>query len=176
MKKMIDINRRSLCLLIMIMVSLLVIPACGYRLRGTEGFYSSTILGDGTKTIMVSEVDQTSMFPWLPYMVRSSIVELIEQRGIAKVVATTPSDFVIMAKVTNYSNSNENNASGASYLYTIDLSMELVIRNGTSNAIIWRSGTVAYSKSFQSESEDTAVRDVANECVRRAFDKLGQDF
>jgi len=169
---------RSLLFRIFIVVPFIciLISGCGYTLRGqTDAIPNNAILGDGTKTVKIKSVEQVTMFSWLPYVVRSALRDGINERGIAR-WSNGNTDYNINVNITNYSNTNDNNTSGASYLYTVSLSLELVVLDGHTNKQVGTSSTVSYTNSYQHESEETAVREIARECVRRALDNLQQRF
>ena len=166
---------RSLLLCLTLLFCLLT-AACGYTIRGQQdAIPADSILGDGTKTLKIQSVDQTTLYSWLPYMVRSALRDGITERGLARWTDDTP-DYTISANLTSCFISNENNASGASQLFTVSIVMQFIVRDGRSNVELWNSGAIAYSDSFQFESENEAVRQVVNECVRMGLDKLQQRF
>ena len=50
----------------------LMLTGCGYVWRGQEGSLSeNSVLGNGSKTLKIKSVEQTSLYPWLTYQVRS---------------------------------------------------------------------------------------------------------
>ena len=52
----------------------LLLAGCGYTWRGQEGSLSEdSVLGKGDKTLRIRDIDQTTLYPWLPYMIRSQI-------------------------------------------------------------------------------------------------------
>jgi len=149
---------------------------CGYTLRGQQdAIPADSVLGDGSKTLRIQSVEQTTLYAWLPYMVRSELRDGITQRGLARWVEG-PSDYTISAKLTSCTITNENNASGAPQLYTVSIAMVFTIYDGHTNTPIWTSNPVGYSNSFQYESESEAVRQVVEECVRIGLDRLQQRF
>ena len=63
----------------------LMLTGCGYVWRGQEGSLSeNSVLGNGSKTLKIKSVEQTSLYPWLTYQVRSLVRDDIHARNLAK--------------------------------------------------------------------------------------------
>ena len=63
----------------------LMLTGCGYVWRGQEGSLSeNSVLGNGSKTLKIKSVEQTSLYPWLTYQVRSLVRDDINARNLAK--------------------------------------------------------------------------------------------
>ncbi len=150
---------------------------CGYTWRGQKGNISeNSVLGDGTKTIKIKEVDQVTMYTWLPYMVRSLLRDDITERGLAQWVDEGPSDYTITVRVNSFQVRSYGEYEQSHDLFTGDLKIQLIIYDGATNKEVWQSGTVSYSDRFENINEEAAIREILVMAIRRGVDKLQQKF
>ncbi len=151
---------------------------CGYTWRGQENSTTThSVLGDGSKTLRIRSVEQTTLYAWIPYIIRSQLRDEIAVRGLAKWVDTAPSDFTISVKILGCSMRSDNDiTSGMPRLVTTTISMVFSICNGHTNQEIWSSGTIEYADSFTVEDERTVIQSIVRECISRGVDRIQQQF
>ncbi len=165
-------------LLPFVLMLLLASAGCGYTWRGQEGNISpNSVLGDGSKTLRIRSVEQTTLYAWIPYIIRSQVRDEISSRGLAKWVDSDSSDFTLGINVLTCSiRSNSDTSSGIAQLSTATIHMVFSVYDGHTNKEVWKSGLIAYSDNFEYEKEETVVKEVVRECVRRGMDRLQQRF
>lgn len=155
----------------------LALGGCGYVLRGQEGSRSEdSVLGNGTKTLKIKEIDQTTLYSWLPYMVRSQLRDDINQRGLAKWVDEGPADFTITVRITSFRIRSYGQYQDRNQLFTGTLALELLLYDGRTNTEVWKSGPMYYSDNFENANEEQAIGEILEMSIRRAVDRLQQKF
>ena len=155
-----------------------LLAGCGYTWRGQKGNLSTdSVLGDGSKTLRMGAVEQVTLYPWVPYVIRSQLRDEINARGLARWVDGKSADYTLGVKLTGSTiRSYSDTASGMAQLSQVSISLIFTVYDGRTNKQVWTSGPVTYADTFEFENDETAVRETLAECVRRALDRLQQRF
>lgn len=155
----------------------LLLAGCGYVWRGQEGSLSeNSVLGNGSKTLRMKSVEQTTLYPWLTYQIRSLVRDDINARSLAKWVDDGPADYTLTVRVPSFQVRNYGQYRSASELYTATITMEFIVYDGKTNTEVWRSGSIYYSENYENSNEETAIRSILELAVRRCMDALQQRF
>ncbi|MGJ3523928.1 LPS assembly lipoprotein LptE [Nitratidesulfovibrio sp. D1] len=170
------IARRVPCALAsLVAVALLVsLTSCaGYNLTSEE----TGIFGDGSKTLKVKAVDNPTMYPWLPYMLRSALRDEIGARQLAVWKDDGRADYEIKLRVRHFRlRGDVRDSDDKTQLYTASMSAEATVYDGATNAVVWESRIVGYSDSYDTYNERDAAAKVGAELVRRLVDRMRQRF
>ena len=136
-----------------------------------------SILGDGTKTLKIKEVDNPTMYPWLPFHLRSQLRDEIGARKLAVWVDEGRADYELRVKVKSFSlRSWARSSTDTSLIYTATLNAELIVYNGATNTQAWTSGPQTYSDQYETLEEATAVRETTRLLTRKLVDKMRHNF
>ncbi len=155
----------------------LILTGCGYVWRGQEGSHSeSSVLGNGSKTLKFKSVEQSTLYPWLTYQIRSQIRDDINARNLAKWVDDGPADFTLTVRVPSFQVRSYGQYQSATALYTTTINMEFIVYDGKTNTEVWRSGNISYSENYENSNEETAIKNILEMTVRRCVDALQQRF
>lgn len=160
-----------------LMLLLFGLSACGYTWRGQEGSLSAeSVLGAGNKTLQISTVEQTTLYPWLPYMIRSEIHDEINARNLAIWKDNGQTDYTLSIRVPSFRLRKYGEYRNLTLLLTATIQMELILRDCRTNTEVWRSGVIAYSEQYENVQEEDAVKETTHEVIRRCMDVLQQRF
>ena len=157
----------------------LAVGGCGYQ---SDGFSSAnsrahSVLGSGSSTIKIDKVEQVTLYPWVQYHLRSVVRDEVTLRRLAKWVDSGKADYLLTVNMSGFKvRSSISNRADMTLLSDTTVSLELVVRSGKSGAVVWRSGVVRYTDKFETVDEPSAIRDGLNEAVRRALDRMQQQF
>lgn len=147
--------------------------ACGYQLASS----GSSVLGDGTATLKIKEVDNPTLYPWLPHAIRSRLRDEIGARYLARWVDSGSADYEIQINIVRYSAREWIRSEvDTSQLYDTDLTIEAILYEGSTNKEVWRSGHISYSERFDQVDEKQASGDLITQVVRLLADQLRQTF
>lgn len=150
---------------------------CGYTWRGEKGSLSEdSVLGNGSKTLRMNAVDQTTLYQWLPYQVRSQVRDDITARGLAKWVDSGPADYTLTVRVNSFQIRSHGQFEARNQLFTATINMELIVYNGATNTVAWQSGPIFYSDNFETSDEESAIKEVISMTIRRSIDLMQQRF
>ena len=134
----------------------LMLTGCGYVWRGQEGSLSeNSVLGNGSKTLKIKSVEQTSLYPWLTYQVRSLVRVDINARNLAKWVDDGQADYTLTVRIPSFKVRSYGQYRSASQLYTATISIEFIVYDGKmhpvdSNEISFMlAGRNAFSTAFK---------------------------
>ena len=112
----------------------LMLTGCGYVWRGQEGSLSeNSVLGNGSKTLKIKSVEQTSLYPWLTYQVRSLVRDDINARNLAKWVDDGQADYTLTVRIPSFKVRSYGQYRSASQLYTATISIEFIVYDGKTN-------------------------------------------
>jgi len=157
----------------------LLAGGCGYEL---DGFGSSSsrahsVLGDGSRTIKFDKVEQVTLFPWVQYYMRDIVREEVNLRRLARWKDEGKSDYLLTVNMTGFKvRSSISNRYDNTLLSTATVAIEIIVRNGRTGAVEWKSGPVYYSDNYEVVDEDSAVREGLKEAVRLGLDRMQQQF
>ena len=99
------------------------------------------MLGNGSKTLKIKSVEQTSLYPWLTYQVRSLVRDDINARNLAKWVDDGQADYTLTVRIPSFKVRSYGQYRSASQLYTATISIEFIVYDGKTNTEVWRSTT-----------------------------------
>ena len=155
----------------------LMLAGCGYVWRGQEGSLSeNSVLGNGSKTLRIKSVEQSTLYPWLTYQIRSLVRDDINARSLAKWVDDGPADYTLTVRVPSFQIRSYGQYASASQLYPATIRMEFIVYDGKTNTQVWRSGNIYYSENYENSDEESAIRSILELAVRRCMDALQQRF
>jgi len=157
----------------------LLAGGCGYQM---DGFSSSSsrahsVLGTGNSTLKIEKVEQVTMYPWVQYYLRGAVRDEVNLRRLARWVDSGNADYLLTVNMPGFQvRSSMSNRVDETLLSDTTVRLELIVRSGKTGAVVWRSGVVSYSDKFEVVDEGNAIRDGLQEVLRRAFDRMQQNF
>lgn len=155
----------------------LSLAGCGYVWRGQEGSLSEhSVLGAGNKTLKIKSVEQTTLYPWLSYRIRSLVRDDINARSLAVWVDDGPADYTLTIRVPSFQVRSYGVYRSRTLLFTATIKMEFIVYDGKTNTEVWRSGVIEYSENYETANEENAMKDIITMVVRRCMDSLQQRF
>lgn len=169
---------KTLATVLSLLMLCCALTACGgYTWRGQEGSHSQdSVLGNGTKTLRIKSVDQTTLYSWLPYAIRSQLRDDITERGLARWVDSGSADYTITVKVHTFQIIGMGQSGNVNQLFTATINMEFIVYNGATNTVSWQSGPVFQSENFETNNEEEAIRELVTLGIRRGLDRMQQRF
>jgi len=155
---------------------LVFLVGCGYTWRGEQGSIATqSIIENNTKTLKIQAIEQPTLYPWLSYFVRSVLRDEITQRNIATWVDSGSADYEMLVTIKDFQIRSYGSYAYSSLL-TARTNMELTLYDGKTNAIIWQSGPITYSETYEDVNEDVALKELVIIIVQRSIDRLQQQF
>ncbi len=152
---------------------------CGYQMDGFSSSSSraSSVLGDGNSTIKIEHVEQVTPYSWVQYYLRGIVRDEVNLRRLARWVDDGPADYSLTVNMPRfYVRSSVSNRNDNTLLATTNVSLELIVRSGRTGAVVWRSGRVSYQDKFETVDESSAIQDGLKEALKRALDRMQQQF
>ncbi len=155
---------------------LLSLTACGYQVHNLQGSPQQSILGNGSATVSIGTIEQSSLYPWVPYFITTTLRDEISLRQIAKWESFERSDYLINVNLSamrirafDDSYINESEISSASVV------ISLSIHESKTGRSVW-STQVNYTENYENPREDAAIREVIEEALKIAMDNLQATF
>ncbi len=156
---------------------MLLFSACGYQWQGSDSPSTASVLGNGFSTVKITNVEQSSLYPWIPYYLRSLMRDEITLRHLAEWQDNGEADYTMEIRMPSFSvGSYVSNTQDITLLNAATVSLEVILHEGGSNAVVWQSGLVVYSDYFENQREHTAIRELLREVVRRTVDRMQLKF
>ena len=141
------------------------------------GAKQPSILGDGSKTLKVKEIDYPTLQPWLPFVLRSSLRDKINERYLAQWVDSGPADYEISLKVTSFTTHEwARDIDNNTLLYDTNLTVDAIVYSGSTNKEVWRSGPVRYADIVESPDEKKSANEMISRIMDRIADKMRNTF
>lgn len=155
----------------------LILSGCSYQWQGFHTPATNSVLGDGSKTMSMGTVEQASLYAWLPYYVRSVLRDEINVRKLAQWRDDGESDYRMEVKVPLFRiSSYSHDADDVTLLSAAQVQVELLVYHDKNDTLAWRSGIVNHTEYYENPREDQAVREVLEQALRRAVDRMQQAF
>ncbi len=157
----------------------LLFTGCGYHLDGfgSYGGSSHNVLGDGTGTLKVAAVEHNLLYPWISYYVRGLLRDEVNLRRLGRWVDTGDADYLITVSVPGFrARSSVSNRDSSTMLNVTTVQLELIVRNGKTGSVAWRSGVISYQDWHETIDQDEVLRNGLAETMRRALDRMQQKF
>ena len=155
----------------------LPLAGCGYQWQGSENASASSVLGVGVSTVKIVGVEQSSLYPWVPYYLRSLMRDEITLRRLAKWQDDGEADYTLEMRMPSFSvSSYVSNTEDITLINAATVYLEVIVYEGGSGAVAWRSGLVGYSDHFENQREHVAIRELLREVVRRTVDRMQLRF
>jgi hypothetical protein len=143
----------------------------GYRLAAD----APSVFGQGEKTLKVKGVDYPTLHPELPYRIRSILRDEITARHLAAWVDSGPADFEIQINVISYTSRQwMRDRLDRTVLYSTTMTLQAIVYEGSTNNVVWRSGSVSYSDSI--EQAQTDVDPIIVQTIRELVDHMRNKF
>ncbi len=157
-----------------------VLAGCGYRL-GTDMpsvlQQNGTAPGGALPTLKVKDVDNPTMDPSLVYAIRSRLRDEVGARQLARWVDSGKADYEIGIKVQSYTYRTwMRDKDDVSLLYSANMTLEGIVYRGDTNAVIWRSGNIVYSQTYESTQDKAATEDLVLNLIRQLVDRMRNNF
>ena len=152
---------------------------CGYQMDGFSSSSSraSSVLGDGSSTMKIEQVEQVTMYPWVQYYLRGLVRDEVNLRRLARWVDDGSADYCLTINMPSFLvRSSVSNRVDNTLLSTATVALELIVRSGRTGAVVWRSGIITYYDKFETVDESEAVREGLKEALNRALDLMQQKF
>ncbi len=155
---------------------LLNLQACGYTLMGTKADSTYSVLGKGDKTIAITKIEQSSLLPWVSYELRNRLHSEMQLRQFAKITSADTADYSLEANLTSFEISSYiSNSSDETLLSSVIGTLSIFVYDKNQD-LVWSSGSVSYSETFERVEENQAIRDTIKELVYTAYDKMQNTF
>lgn len=160
-------------LLLPLLAALLLAGCAGYQFAGKE----KGIFGSPTSTVRLTGVENPSMFPWLPHVLRSYMRDEVHKRNLATWVDSSPSDYAMRIVISEFTlRSHARDSSDSTLLYSATLGFEAIVTSGSTNSVVWRSGKEYLSRTYDSKNERAAGEEAAQLLVQRVCDRMRHSF
>lgn len=158
---------------LLVLFCLLLSSCAGYQLASD----SPSVLGDGSKTLKVKGVDYPTLHPWLPHSIRSRLRDEINARYLAKWVDSGSADYEIQINVLSYTSREWIRTElDTTQLYSISMTIQAIVYEGSTNREVWRSGNISYDERQEQSDEKAASSDIITQVVRKLADELRNTF
>lgn len=167
--------KRSLLCICVIVVAFMT-SACGYTFQDTQRTVVSTPLGVGDKTLVIANVEQAAITPWIPYYLRLKVHQEATLRKLGKWGDSEDADYFIHLNIPNFQTEDDvQGEEDVTILSSANMSLEMDIFD-SQNKLIWSSGLVRYEETYQYMDSDETIKTIVDELVYMVFDRLQQKF
>ena len=153
------------------------LAACGYGF-GSDAPSVLKATSPGVRpTIKIKSVDNPTLYPWLPYTIRTEFRDELAARNVALWVDSGRADYEVALKVHSFTiRSWLTDPDDSTSLYTASLALEGIFYKSGTNEEIWRSRPMWYSQSYDHVQERAAAEELTRELVRRLISSMRQAF
>lgn len=154
-----------------------LLGGCSYTWKGQQSAHSSnSVLGDGTKTVRIRDVEHSTLYAWMPYSVRSLLRDEINARRLASWQDSGQADYELSVRIPTFTVQAYGQSRETNQLFTVTMSLELQVFDGHTNEQVWRSGLISYAERYQSVNEERAIDEAIRNIMLRAVDSMQNTF
>ena len=152
------------------------LSACGYTLLGTRADTRNSVLGTGDKTIAITKIEQSSLFPWLSYSLRTELHTEMNMRRLAKWVDVEKADYTMEAVLTSFEKRAYISGDDDETLLNLVAAQLTVTVYDKEHKTVWTSGPVTYSENYENIREEEAIHEIIRELVYIVYDRMQSTF
>ena len=164
---------------VLLFAACMVLPlsGCGYQWQGSESAPVSSVLGNGGSTIKITDVEQSSLYPWISYYLRSQLHNEILIRKLAVWQEQGETDYNIKIRMPAFSVSTHiSGTSDETLLNSGEVKLEIIVCEGGTESVVWRSGVLSYSEHFENQRENVTIRELLKKAIQRIVDRMQMTF
>lgn len=167
----------ALARLLILCLTLTALAGCGYGFGTDAPSVMPSLIPGALPTIKVKSVENPTLYPWLPYVIRTELRDELAARRLGQWVDTGRAEYEIAIRVENFLiRSWLLDSDDKTSLYSASMTMEGIIYRGDSNEEVWRSGKIGYSQSYESIQERLVAEDLTRELIRRLLSAMRNAF
>jgi len=160
-----------------LLLGILALAGCGYGFGGDGPSVLTPPEGGGLPTIKFKSVESPTLHSWLPHIIRTELRDEIAARDLARWVDSGPADYELAIEVRQFTfRSWITDKDSDTMLYSATMSLSGTIYRANSNEVVWTSGNIGYSQSYESVQERVAASDLIRELARRFVTSMRQAF
>lgn len=157
---------------VLCLLASLSLTGCGYSLTNNQ----PSLFGTGSSTMRIREVKNSTIYPWINQVVRSSMYDEITDRNIAKITASESADYSIVIDIEKFTiNSRILGTKEETLEYTVYLTFSAVVYD-SNNEQVWTSNSTSLSRSYPTSDARLAGTQIANLLVEKMVDKMRNTF
>lgn len=154
------------------LLATVTLTGCGYTLTNNQ----PSVLGTGSSTVRIREVKNSTIYPWINQVVRSSMYDEITKRNIAIMTASESSDYSMVIDITAFTiNSRISGTKDETLEYTISLTFNTIVYDDQ-NQEVWTSGSTGLSRSYPTSDARFAGTQISRLIIERMVDKMRNEF
>ncbi len=146
------------------------VSSCGYKIHSYNKD-STSLIGDGTSTVSIGEINQNSLYANVPYLAASQIRDEVVLRRIAKWQTQGMADYSINLNIPTFRLRNfESTDIESGLVSSLTIIIYLTITDNNTGQIVWNSNRISYTENFLNQSEATVINEVLTDVIKQAFD------
>lgn len=163
---------------ILLLFLMLTLSACGYTLHGYHDTDTSkNILGGPNATLSIGTIEQSTLYPWVPYYLTTVIRDEVILRRVGKWEMSGDSEYVINVEVPSFRvSAYDENLTNTSVISSATVKINLTIVNVKTGKKVWSSGVISYSENYENLQGDAAIQEILKETILIAFDRIHNNF
>ncbi len=157
-------------------IFLMFLHGCGYAIYNPQAESQTELLDGGS--IRIGTITQTTIYPWLPYYLATTIRSEILLRNIATWSSSEKgADYYIDIDVTDFQVSSfDDNFTTGDEISSATVDLAISIYNNRTEELVWSSGTVSYTENFEAPRATDSIEQVLIEGIQIALDKMNTRF
>ncbi|MCT4536169.1 hypothetical protein [Halodesulfovibrio sp.] len=160
-----------LCALICLLATL-ALSGCGYTFTNNQ----PSLFGDGSSTMRIREVKNSTIYPWITQVVRTAMYDEITDRNLAVMTASDKADYSMVIDVEKFTiNSRIKGTKDETLEYTVTIIFSTSVYS-KANKLVWTSDKTTLSRSYPVSDERTAGVEIINLLVEKMADKMRNTF
>ena len=158
-------------------LGILALAGCGYGFGSDGPSVLASPEGGGLPTIKFKSVESPTLHSWLPHIIRTELRDEIAARDLARWVDEGPADYELAIKVDQFIfRSWLMDRDNATMLYSASMAISGTVYRGNSSEVVWVSGNISHSQSYETVQERVAASDLTHEIARRFATAMRQAF
>lgn len=156
---------------------LFLLYGCGYAIQGFDSPAHDSVLGNGTCTLKLNKIEQSTLYTWVPYFIGSKLRDEVYLRKLAVWVDFAPADYLISVRMPIFFvDAYASDETDKTILNQATLELEILVENGKTGETVWRSGVIRYSDRYENRSEEQAVQEAITQAIHRSLDRMQIKF
>lgn len=157
---------------ILTLFAALTLTGCGYTFTNNQ----PSLFGDGSSTMRIREVKNSTIYPWINQVLRTSMYDEITDRDIAVMTGSEDADYSMVIDIQKFTiDSRVRGKKNETLDYTITLTFTVSVYN-KNNELVWASERTSLARSYPTSDARLAGTQISNLLVEKIVDKMRNTF
>lgn len=154
----------------------IMLSACGYSVQGVGEPSQISVLGDGSSTLRIGEIKDSTLYTFVPYYIQTVLYDEIRLRKMAQWTDGKIADFTLDVNILEFQNrAYVSDEQGETLLNSARVNLEMFLYDD-SGLLVWQSGVISYLGQYEFIKEKEAIEEILRKGILLGIESMQRVF